>query len=633
MKTKAVVIAIFLALSVSLPLLPSPAPSSVSAASCPANRTLHIVLNGGAPNSLSLLTAATQSAFDLTYSVFYGVYPAYYPNGTLDYNMSLVDWISHNSNYTQWTFNVKPNLKWSNGQPVTAQDILATYSNQFAFNASFDFTGVHNEVVSSSALNTSAAVFNLNQSDAHFPETISQLVLTNVSPASMISKYGTAYTGFESDSAVVGPYYPVNYQLGQTEMTMAVNPYFQPQPLACQLDVTFVEGTTQAASLLKGGAADLAPLDASSVAGVLGNPNVHVLIQNDSYITTLNYNITTYPFNMTAFRQALVYGIDQNTIVNEALAGYGETAYSAEGTVPQAVTALYNPNQMTYQYNQSEAMALLNSIGLNVVGGHLQYSNGSDVTFTLWGDTTFSWDSVAAGIVQNDLQNLGMTVNLHLTTYGDLTSMPSLPQGTMTLASNFGVVFPDPSVDSLPGWDVYVLPGVANSYWMYPPNINAQYEGNATGIANTDNAPQLKQYMYNIEALGAQYLPAVTLDYGAGIWGYSTQRWTNWAVFPQGWYHMNSNTNNLELANLVPVGYTAPTTSTSTTTSPSTSPVSTTTSQAPPSTTTSQSSPPVTTTTTKTSSGIAYPSFAVFIVIATIALATIGFSRMRRITR
>ena len=415
-------IVLFFILLMFSPLLQPLDPTMANAqsnSSCPSSDTLHVVLAGGAPNSFALLTAGTPSAFYFSYSAYYGVFPAYYPTGGYDYNLSLVDWISSNSNFTQWTFNVKPGLKWSNGQSVTSQDILATYSSKYAFNATYDFTGVHTEVTSENALNSSAAVFNLNKADAHFPETISQLVLSTVIPASMVNEYGTGFTGFESDAPVVGPFYPVNYQLGQTQMTLLRNPYFHPQPIACALDLTFVEATTQGASLLKGGAVDLAELDPISVAGVVSNPNIHILDQSDIWIETLDYNITVFPFNMTAFRQALVYGIDQSQIVQQALAGYGETAYNSEGTIPSAIANYYNPNQMTYQYNVSTAMALLNSIGMKLVNGHLQYPNGTDVTLTLWGDDSRSWDTIISSIIQTNLQqNLGIDVSTQLTTYG-----------------------------------------------------------------------------------------------------------------------------------------------------------------------------------------------------------------------
>ena len=138
-----------------------------SAQSCPAAfRTTQLA----APNSLNQLTAQTYSAYYLLGLEYLNLIPPPSPSGILGYDDSVTDWYSANANYTQWTFNVKPGLRWSNGLNVTSADILATYSQKFALNASYDIVGIAPEIAKEYALNSSAAVFVLNVSNAHFAE-------------------------------------------------------------------------------------------------------------------------------------------------------------------------------------------------------------------------------------------------------------------------------------------------------------------------------------------------------------------------------------------------------------------------------------------------------------------------------
>ncbi|MDA4130495.1 MAG: ABC transporter substrate-binding protein, partial [Thaumarchaeota archaeon] len=135
-------------------------------------------------------------------------------------------------------------MTWSNGQPVTAQDILNTYSSKFALNSTVDFLNLHGEVSREYALNTSEAVFVLNQSDAHFPEKAGQNVYTTVYPQSYVNQ-GVSYSGINGTDVADGPFYVSNYTAGQTQMVLLRNPYYKPLPTACEIIVNFVEANSQ----------------------------------------------------------------------------------------------------------------------------------------------------------------------------------------------------------------------------------------------------------------------------------------------------------------------------------------------------------------------------------------------------
>ncbi|MCL5068080.1 MAG: ABC transporter substrate-binding protein, partial [Thaumarchaeota archaeon] len=140
------------------------------------------------PASYNMLTSTTLSGYIMAAMLEQTVYPyATFPNGSLYWPNSVTDSVSHNANYTVWTFHVKPGLMWSDGKNVTAQDILNTYNNNYAFNSSYVLVGAGPEVQKAFEVNNSA-VFDLNVSDAHFPERISLMIFENVQPPSSIAK-------------------------------------------------------------------------------------------------------------------------------------------------------------------------------------------------------------------------------------------------------------------------------------------------------------------------------------------------------------------------------------------------------------------------------------------------------------
>ncbi len=538
------------------------------------------------PNSINPLTLTTGSSGGIFIGMQYYGTPIAAPDGTLDNAIAVTDWVSHNQNYTQWTFNVRPGLKWSNGQNVTSADILATFSPNFGFNATYDYLGMGPEVNSESALNSSAVVYVLNVSDAHWPDKFNWDLYSPIYPASFIQQQGAGSSNFGTD-VEVGPFYVSNYQPGQTQLVMLRNPYFNttglPEPQISEVDVNFVDSLSLTTSILQSGTNDLAPVEPSNAASVVKNPNVHILDEKGLYVTSLQYNDSIYPYNMTQFRQALAYGMNQTQYVNQALNGYGVAGYSAEGVVSPSATFWYNPNIQKYQYSQTTALALLSQIGIVKQSDNLlHYKNGTVVTLSLWVDSDNTEDTIGASVVQSNLQSLGFKVNPTVTSasniVGDYYSNLNNIRSAMILYTSNAPVWGNPYLDSLPAWDVYWLPTTADPYWEYPPSADVAYQSNFTAFRATADLTLEQKYIYNIEAINSQNLPTLVLAYPDALWGYNTQRWTNW---PSGYIEFGAQImNNTAFANLMPASST--TTTNSTTASNSTQSSSSTTTSTPP---------------------------------------------------
>ena len=579
------------------------------------------------PTSINPNTLTTGTSGGILIGMEYYGSPVAAPDGSLANSIAVTDWISHNANYTQWIFNVKPGLKWSDGTNVTSADILATFGPNFGFNSTYDYLGMHTEVKNETALNSSAALYELNTPDAHWPDKFNWDLYSPVYPAEFIQKYGAAGSNLGTN-VVVGPFYTSNYQPGQTQMVLLRNPYFQPQPKISEIDVNFVETLSLTAGSLLSGSTDLAPIEPSNAPAILKNPNLHILDEKGLYVSSLQYNDTLYPYNMTQFRQALAFGINQSAFVSEALNGYGLTGYSAEGVVSPSASLWYNSNEMKYSFNQSEALALLSQVGINKsTDGLLHYPNGTAVSLTLWTDTDNTEDSIGVTSIQKDLQHLGFTVSVQTTSISSIVgeysgNLDSIRSGIILATSN-PPVWGNPYLDSLPAWDVYWLATTPNVHWEYPPSADNDYQGNYSAFLATANQTQEQQDLNNIQALNAQYLPTIVLAYPDALWAYNSQAWTNW---PTGYIEFGAQImNNTAFVNLQP---TSPGSSSTTNSSSSSS------SSAPPSTsvnsTPSPSTVSTTSSTTSTSSGnnpVLYVGLAVVVIIIVAGVAVFTMRR------
>jgi len=580
---------------------------------CTSANTLQWTLVG-TPTSLNPLTFITGTGY---------VWLLEYPGAT-DYlwNGSQVSYMlsgwSHNANYTQWIYNINPNLKWSNGQQVTPQDFLTSEGPKFAFNTSYNYEALAQQVVGEKQLNSTAVQYNLNVTNAHMVDEMSLDGQggTPVLPASVINQYGSAYPNLGTDISM-GPFYVSDYTVSSTQMVMYRNPYFQPQPNICEVQVSFVDTLSLTAARLEAGLSDLAPIEPSSAASIASYPNLHVLDEKAVGAASLEYNDSIYPYNMTQFRQALVYGINQTAFVQQAYDGYGVTAYNAETSIPTSAGIWYNPNVQQYSYNPTLAATLLGQMGMTKVNGHLQWQNGTAATLTLWTDTDNTEDLTGASVVVTDLQNLGFNVKLQTATQtdiaGDYGANSNGIRNALLLFSGFVLNPPHPLVDALPACDVEWLPPVCGHNFLWPPSADAQYQSNYTAFLGTANQAQEQKYIYNIQALEAQDLPTTILAYPDFLWGYSTAHWTNWPNAVTG--HMDEGLaevpNMTAWETLTPVSGLTTTTGTTGTGPTTTLPTSS------------------ATTTTSSGSNLTYEYIAVGVVVIAVLAGVLLFARRR----
>jgi peptide/nickel transport system substrate-binding protein len=497
-----------------------------------------------------------------------GVYPLFPPSGTTDNSTGLASKLVHNANYTKWWIFVKPGLKYSNGQAVTAQDVVGTYSPNFALNPLYDPIGIHSEITSETALNSTTALYTLNVSDAHLPEKMVAVIDSPILPSTIYS-HGTNYTGL-GPLPGDGPFYIANYSVGQTQVIMQRNPYWSPAPGPCEIDWNFVETLSQTATYLQSGYTDMAEVVPGVVPALLTNPNIHILRQSGLESTPMLWNTSLYPYNMTAFRQAIAYGVNQSEILQRALYGYGTTAYNAQGTVAP-LSKWYNPNQVVYSYNTNKSLQLLKSIGITKGGdGHLQYKNGTDVTLSIWADSDFTWDTVTGQVVTFDLQTLGFKVNLHVTTIANFYAYGFTNQfgidHSMVFYSTDAYLAGSAWANSAPIGEIYGPPFFAPKFDIPNDKVaRAEYLSNFTALLGTSNPILEKKYLDNIQVIYSQNLPALILGFPDHLLAYSTQRWTHWPtqylLYAGVWW------NDSAISNLQPISVSPSTTSSASATS------------------------------------------------------------------
>lgn len=639
--TSLIIMSLLVASSFALGLASPSTISRVSnASSCAPNQTISIV-ESPIPQSFNLLapsgdsTWAIGSLFDLSLAPF-----PLQSNGSLAWDQSATNWITSNSNYTQWTFHIRPGLTWSNGTSVNASDIKDWLSSAYALNPQYDFAGLHSEVTGINIVNSDTATIILNNSDAQLPNRIGTYYYAPMVSPTDVAK-GPADNLFNPVGD--GPWIPLNYTSGATTMTMVPNQFWPGvKPTACAIEVFFVEDSAQMIPFLVSNEVDYAgPLAFGNLAALQPYPNIHLhsFVGYGSYV---QYNITEYPYNMTAFRQALAYSINSSAIVQNSLFGYGVSSNDAQGEIPSTYSS-YSPSQPQYPYNVSKALSLLHSIGFTGGGSNtpLRFPNGTEMTVSIYTDSSVAFDPGIGLQVQGFFQQLGINTQVLTLTQqnlaADYASNAFNIVNNLVLYSSSGAIFFSPWLDGQQGCNVFGTPGCqgwqaspssdGQTHWEYPPSADVEYQNNLTRLDATPptNSTGLAHYLNNIQAINSQYLPIVMVAYPDNIVAYNTAHWVNWPSF----YFRVIAMNVTMFGALTPA---SPVTTQTSTSSQNTGPTITSTSstsQTSSQTSTTQTSSLTSTTSSKTSSSVAM-NWSIVAIVLVIVLIAASFLLVRR---
>ncbi len=518
------------------------ATASTSTTSTSGTLTVGIV-SPGAITNLNPWLAGGQSAIttDQLRGLFYITLLLQAPNGTLMPQLAQ-SW-SSNANATVYTFNLRPNMEWSDGTPLNASDVVFSF-NVLLQNPLFDTLNgflVASLIKKVTALNSTAVRFTLVHPFSPFLQYAG--LGKYIVPAHVFSQVSNLsnYTG-SANPVSDGPYMLVNWSAGATVLHYKANPHFYlGKPKIENIAVELLSPTANIPALLQTGEITLAQPTPSQVAGLKGQSNIGVSFSPGvSILSTyfdpaglLMFDDALYPYNVTLVRQAIATSINRTQIVDLALNSYGTAG--SQGQLPTSLTQWIPPNLPNYTFNPAKARAMLQSIGFkNGTNGYLEFPNG-----TAWQpqimDTGGSASSVVSVIVQN-LKAAGIDASESVVTIGSIVK--GLQYG------NFDMILLGTSRPPIPDFVLGVF--VTNSvtpvgtqeldYHGWARWSNATVWNDLNQARNVSSFTQQYNLYANAQQIMAQQEPLVTLYYAQNIWAYSNATIHGWSkVAPQGY--------------------------------------------------------------------------------------------------
>lgn len=290
---------------------------------------------------------------------------------------------------TEWIFDVRRDITFSNGKTLDADDILYSinlHRGNSASPAKPFLTGI-SEI---KKLSANQIQISMSQGNADLPFLLSDyhiLVVPN------------GFTDWKNPIGTAG-YVLEHYEAGVRCITKKTRPYWKTGCGNVDSIETLIinDVSARTAALLSGQVDAINRLDARTVDLLKKRPKVHIIESAAGQHGVFVMNCTDAPFKDNNVRMAMKYGINRQQILDTVLRGYGRLGNDQ----PIPVTnEFYNAELPQHAYDIDKAKFYLKKAGLSTISVDL---NVSDVAFT--GATD------AAQLFQQAAAPAGITVNI-----------------------------------------------------------------------------------------------------------------------------------------------------------------------------------------------------------------------------
>jgi peptide/nickel transport system substrate-binding protein len=264
-----------------------------------------------------------------------------------------------NSDGTVWTFNLRQGVKFSDGTPMSADDVVYTFQQQANTKNSANALSVFNALLSPSGvkkINDHTVAFHLDAPDGNFPYQVSSDNYNCI-----IVKKGQDFGQFQKDMIGTGPWKLKSYTQN-VGATFEQNPYYWgTKPPLQSVTFQFYQSQQPQILALQGGTVDV--VDAFIVSGanaLLHNPSYQIFSTKAALHRELSMRCDQPPFNDARVRQAVALSLDRPGLVKALLGGYGTLGNDSVFAPVYASTDKSVPQR---QQNIAKAKQLLAAAG------------------------------------------------------------------------------------------------------------------------------------------------------------------------------------------------------------------------------------------------------------------------------
>ncbi len=433
-----------------------------------------------------------------------------------------------------WTFHLRPNVKWSDGVPLTANDVAYTF-NRILRQQLGMYIGYFTNVTKVQATDPQTVVITCSK-----PNAVLTALYVPILPEHIWSKVpdGKVETWANVPMVSSGPFQVAEVQHGKF-VRLTRNPYYKDGfGVEPTVQTVLFDIYTEASSLVndyKVGAIDAAldldpgfyaPLKSVSGSQLTDSPALgfHEMGMNCYQSPKSKGNPLLLDVKV---RQAICYAIDKDTIAHTAMDGLAPVASSLLSPV-QSEFRLVVPQDQLYAFDPAKAKQILDAAGYKMGSGGVRVApNGKPLSLRLNAITDYPMDVSAAKMIAGYLKDVGIGIKLDITDEGAFTDL------------NY-----DNANDDLYlwNWNADIDPGYILSTFTTGQLLNGsdseysnpQYDKLYIQQAEATDPAQRKAIIEQMQQILYRDAPYAILWYNVNIQAFRTDRWTGYDSVPPG---------------------------------------------------------------------------------------------------
>ena len=451
-----------------------------------------------------------------------------------------------------WSFHIRDGMKWSDGTPATSADACFSYQ--------LDLDAIK------AGTNVGLGYIDPNLKDAGItavscpdPQT---MIITSSDPSTRILQTGVPIlpkhiwggqtykqvgdAKFDAPLVGTGPYQAVEWKTGEY-IRFKRNPnYWGTQGAADEVIIQFFGSADTMVQALKAGEIDYARgVNSDQFTALKGQPNIQPVNGTSNGWTEIGFNTygtgtgktikdggpSTKALQDPAFRDALGYAVDKQTLLDKVVGGYGTLG---TGPVPPVLTQWYSPPNDVRTFDLAVAAQKLDAAGYHLdASGHRLDKEGKPINLRLVMPNTNSAYPKIAQFVVDWWGKVGVKVTSQVYDSDTLTNLMLPPEaGKASNKANYDLFIwdwggvPDPN-GLLQIFNCDAIGGSSDSMWCDQKwdALYAQQNAATTVDQRKSLLAEMQQYWYD-------QAPYHIVYYDSELHAYRTDRFTGWTNQP-----------------------------------------------------------------------------------------------------
>ncbi len=299
-----------------------------------------------------------------------------------------------NDDASEWTFELREGVKFSNGKDFTAEDVVFTFERMFEVDS--PLASVMAEPTAIVAVDDHTVRFEFGTPNAVLLESLVKYH-AHITPSNL------PVDRAPQETFGTGPFVLTEFVVGERATFVRNEDYWwEDHPKVDNLEFIFLPDPTARAEALKAGTIDaIYDLDIASIPGLRDHPDTEVVIAPSGSYMNIAMDVREAPFDNILVRKAMQAATDRNAILQGAQFGIGSVAYDHPITPNDPV---FNEDCKPPEYDPELAKRLLAEAG---------HPDGLDVT--LYTSTSGAAMVEMSTVFKESAAPAGINVNIEVT--------------------------------------------------------------------------------------------------------------------------------------------------------------------------------------------------------------------------